>query len=80
MKIAIAGFGIEGESNYHYWANDHNDQITIVDQKQPAKPLPAGVATIIGEDAFEKLQDFDLVVRTAGLSPKKIRTNGNSIR
>lgn len=76
MKIAIAGFGIEGESNYHYWANDHNNQITIVDQKQPTKVLPAGVAAIISQDAFEKLQDFDLVVRTAGLSPEKIKTNG----
>lgn len=76
MKIAIAGFGLEGESSYHYFAADSSNQITIVDQKQPSRELPLGVSTIIGKDAFEKLADFDLVVRTASLSPTKIKTNG----
>jgi len=75
MKIAIAGYGIEGESNYKYWAVNSKNLITIVDQKMPERQLPVGVDTIIGEDAFEKLQDFDLVVRTAGLAPIKIKTN-----
>lgn len=76
MKIAIAGYGLEGESNYNYWSTDRSNDITIADQRQPGRPLPNGVKTIIGEDAFEKLADFDLVVRTAGLAPKKIKTNG----
>src|SRR5680860_1651144 len=76
MKIAIAGYGQEGESSYRYWASEPNNIITIVDQRQPELSLPPGVKTIIGEDAFEKLQDFDIVVRTAGLAPGKIKTNG----
>ncbi len=76
MKIAIAGFRLEGESNYRYWSADPNNEITIVDQQQPDRDIPAGVNTIIGDDAFDKLQDFDLVIRTAGLSPRKIKTNG----
>ena len=76
MKIAIAGYGLEGESNYRYWANGAENDITIVDQRQPDRTMPNGVATIIGEDAFEKLQDFDLVIRTAGLAPLKIKTSG----
>ena len=76
MKIAIAGYGLEGESNYHYWAVDRGNDITIVDQKQPERELPSGVASIIGDDAFDKLQNFDLVVRTAGLAPRKINTYG----
>ena len=75
MKIAIAGYGIEGKSSYNYWSANPKNSITIVDQKMPECQLPEGVDTIIGEDAFEKLQDFDLVVRTAGLAPIKIKTN-----
>lgn len=67
---------MEGESNYRYWAADPNNIVTIADQNQPKSTVPAGVNTIIGEDAFEKLQDYDLVIRTAGLAPRKIQTNG----
>jgi len=76
MKIAIAGYGLEGESNYRYWTANPDNIITIADQRQPDKTLPDGVSKIIGEDAFEKLADFDLVIRTAGLAPRKIKTNG----
>ncbi len=76
MNIAIAGYGIEGESNYRYWVADINNEITIVDQNQPKSKIPVGVKSIIGADAFDKLQDFDLVIRTAGLDPQKIKTNG----
>lgn len=76
MKIAIAGYGLEGESNYRYWSADSQNQITIVDSKQPDRDIPNGVPTIIGDDAFEKLDGFDLVVRTAGLAPRKINTDG----
>ncbi len=75
MKIAIAGYGIEGESNYRYFSQDPDSDITIVDERQPAT-LPAGVKTIIGDNVFQNLQGFDLVVRTAGLAPRKIKTDG----
>jgi len=76
MKIAIAGYGLEGEANYKYWSVDTNNILTIVDQHQPARQIPEGALTIIGEDAFENLIGFDLVIRTAGLSPYKIHTDG----
>lgn len=75
MKIAIAGYGIEGKSNYKYYSNRGYD-VTIVDQRSEIDGLPENVKTILGTDAFTQLLDFDLVVRTAGLAPKKIQTNG----
>ncbi len=75
MKIAIAGYGIEGASNYRYYAADPSNEIVITDQRQPDAALPAEIATIIGDDAFSQLDGFDLVVRTAGLAPYKIKTN-----
>ena len=76
MKIAIAGYGVEGVSNYRYYAADPTNEITIVDQHQPSLDIPAGVLTIMGEDALDNLDGFDLVVRTAGLNPSKIKTDG----
>ncbi len=76
MKIAIAGYGVEGESNYKYYAADSSNDVTIVDQNKINKSIPHGVSTITGEYAFENLQGFDLVIRTASLAPQKIKTTG----
>ncbi|PKL31740.1 UDP-N-acetylmuramoyl-L-alanine--D-glutamate ligase [Candidatus Saccharibacteria bacterium HGW-Saccharibacteria-1] len=76
MNIAIAGYGIEGESNYKYWSSDKNNHITIFNEVQPERELPVDSNAVIGENAFEKMNGFDLVVRTAGLAPRKIITDG----
>ena len=53
MKIAIAGYGVEGEQNYDYFSALGHD-ITIVDEReQPSHSLPEGVLTILGEDVFQ---------------------------
>ena len=75
MKIAIAGYGAEGESNYRYW-NTPNNQVVIVDEVRPLRDVPMDASVIIGEDAFSKLEDYDMVIRTAGLAPRKIKTDG----
>lgn len=77
MKIAIAGYGVEGQENYAYWSADPANELTIVDEASgEGKSLPEGASTILGEGALQKLQGFDLVVRTAGLAPYKIATDG----
>jgi UDP-N-acetylmuramoylalanine--D-glutamate ligase len=78
VKIAIAGYGSEGESNYKYFARDKSNQIVIFDEKQPERLIPDGVDSVIGAGVFEKLDDYDLVIRTAGLSPHKIKTSGKT--
>ncbi len=75
MKIAIAGYGIEGRANFDYWNTDDNE-LTIVDERSELDTLPAGVTTMLGSDVFSRLDRFDLVIRTAGLSPSKIKTDG----
>lgn len=74
MKIAIAGYGLEGKSNYNYFKS--SGEVTIVDEREVVDDLPEDVSTRLGEGAFSRLADFDMVVRTAGLSPHKIQTNG----
>lgn len=76
MKIAIAGYGVEGKSNYAYW-NTPENSLTIVDERAELDGVPEGAQVVIGQGSFGKLADFDLVVRSAGVSPHKITTNGN---
>ncbi|MNH50412.1 UDP-N-acetylmuramoylalanine--D-glutamate ligase [compost metagenome] len=74
MKIAIAGYGLEGKSNYDYFKS--HGEVTVVDERELVDDLPEGIPVLLGDGAFSRLDDFDLVVRTAGLSPHKIQTNG----
>ena len=76
MRVAIAGYGIEGEANYKYWL-DRGDDVTIVDEKTtPDRPLPQKALRYLGPEVFQRLAGFDLVVRTAGLNPGRIKTDG----
>jgi UDP-N-acetylmuramoylalanine--D-glutamate ligase len=77
MRVAIAGYGVEGEENYTYWSQIPGNELTIIDQNEiPGRPIPEGVRTYFAPDAFEHLDGYDLVVRTAGLAPYKIVTDG----
>lgn len=77
MKIAIAGYGIEGEENYAYWSADPSNELTIIDESErPARPIPTGAKTILGPGVFDQLEGYDLVIRTASLSPHRIETDG----
>ncbi|HEU0266821.1 MAG TPA: UDP-N-acetylmuramoyl-L-alanine--D-glutamate ligase, partial [Candidatus Saccharimonadaceae bacterium] len=73
--VAIAGYGVEGRENFKYWQN-LGAELTIADERTTVADLPEGIPTILGENAFQKLDGFDLVIRTAGLAPRKIKTNG----
>ena len=75
MKVAVVGYGIEGEQNYRYW-NERGDDVTIVDERAaPSKVLPKGAPTILGDAALQQLDGFDMIVRTAGLAPRKLTTH-----
>ena len=75
MKIAIAGYGVEGKSSYAYWNTPEHD-VTIADERTVLDDAPEGAKTILGEGAFDELQGFDLVIRSAGVAPRKITTSG----
>lgn len=79
MKVAIAGYGVEGEQNYSYWTR-LGDEVTILDENShPAKPLPPGAVWKSGDRVFDHLDEYDLVVRTAGLAPHKLATSPEKI-
>lgn len=73
MKVAIAGYGIEGKANYAYWYG-LGDDVTILDQNGEVQGLPEDAEHILGSQAFGDLDGFDMVVRTASLAPNRLPT------
>lgn len=71
MKVAIAGYGIEGKASYDYWSK-RADSVVIADQRDQLDELPAGADVILGSDAFEKLADCDLIIRSPSIQPAKL--------
>ncbi len=71
MKIALAGYGTEGKASYSYWNRDGNE-LTLVDEIGVIGDAPEGVKTITGEGVFGRLDDFDLIIRSPGVNPKKL--------
>ncbi len=76
MKVAIAGYGVEGEENFKYWSKLGADETIFDEAQETARPLPKGAQNILGEGVFSKMNGFDIVVRTASLNPDKIKTDG----
>jgi UDP-N-acetylmuramoylalanine--D-glutamate ligase len=71
MKIAILGYDVEGRASYDYFAAQGDYELTILDQNIEVE-APAGVESVLGENYLDNLDRFDLIVRTAGLQPRKI--------
>ena len=75
MNIAIAGYAVEGEASYKYW-NTPGNSVTIVDERPILDSAPEDAQVLLGEGVFSTLDSFDMVIRSAGLAPRKIVTDG----
>lgn len=73
MKIAIAGYGVEGAASYRYY-HARDDEVTILDERETLdQPIPEGAISVLGPDAFSHLEAYDVVVRTPALAPSRLR-------
>jgi UDP-N-acetylmuramoylalanine--D-glutamate ligase len=69
MRVAILGYGTEGQAALEYWNTDEN-HVTVCDQNQIS--LPAGVTGKMGGDYLKDLHAFDVLVRSPGIYPGEI--------
>lgn len=76
MKIAIAWYGAEGQANYQYYTAQGHDVTIVTPRVAEQYPIPSGAQAVVGPDAFDKLQGYDLVVRSAAVRPDSLRTDG----
>jgi UDP-N-acetylmuramoylalanine--D-glutamate ligase len=70
MKIAILGYGSQGQSAFEYWSAPENE-ITICDQDESLQIPPGGISKL-GPDYLKDLSGFDLIVRSPSVHPRDI--------
>ncbi|HTY39769.1 MAG TPA: hypothetical protein VMC43_01605, partial [Candidatus Paceibacterota bacterium] len=69
MKIAILGFGREGQATLRYIIKrpEYRDaDITILDKNKNV-PITPGLKYRLGADYLKRLNDFDIVFRSPGI-------------
>jgi len=71
MKVAIAGYGIEGKASFDYWCTK-GAEVTIADERDSLSVPAEAAGAILGADAFAELGDFDLIVRSPSINPEKL--------
>ena len=71
MKVAIAGYGIEGKASFDYWCTK-GAEVTIADERDSLSVPAEAAGAILGADAFVELGDFDLIVRSPSINPEKL--------
>jgi UDP-N-acetylmuramoylalanine--D-glutamate ligase len=72
VKVAIIGYGVEGQSAAKYWAGQ-GEAITICDARAELG-LPSEYGKQLGEDYLKGLDAYDLIVRSPGVKPWLIAT------
>jgi UDP-N-acetylmuramoylalanine--D-glutamate ligase len=70
MKVAIVGYGIEGQSALPYWQK-RGAEVTVCDRNESVT-VPPGVHAQLGEHYLRGLEQFDVIMRTAGMHPQTI--------
>ena len=74
-KILILGFGLEGKDTFLFLRKHFSKkEIYIADKNNVKDPKLKNVIWILGDNYLSLIKDFDIVIRTPGISLKKIKT------
>ena len=74
MKIAIVGYGLQGQSIYNYY-HQHNE-ITVCDQNINLQ-IPKDAHQQLGKNYLKNLSRFDLIFRSPIIHPQQIISNNS---
>lgn len=71
--VAIAGFGIEGQSVLKFLRRSGVKKVTILDESGKVNITGiSDVDTITGQNAFSNLSEFDVVFRSPSINPRRL--------
>lgn len=73
MKVAILGYGAQGQSAYNYWSL-LTDDVTICDANTSLE-VPPNAKTQLGRFYLHNLDQFDILVRSPSVHPRDIVEN-----
>lgn len=71
-SICLVGFGREGQSSYHYIRKYFPEKPLVIADKNEITPPDANTTCICGEQYLDSLSDFDLVLKSPGISFKDV--------
>src|SRR5688572_10477977 len=71
MRVAIIGYGSQGQAAQEYWTAAGHD-ITVCDVNEQIQ-LPAGCNVQLGGGYLQNLDQFDLIVRSPSIHPRDIK-------
>lgn len=78
MKVAVIGYGRQGQSGAEYW-HGKGDEITICDQNTKLS-IPSWAKSKLGDNHLRNLDEFDLIVRSPIVHPSQIvQANNHAI-
>lgn len=69
MKIAVLGYGKQGQSAVNYWGKGND--ITVCDKNTDLE-LPTGIEAQTGDGYLEGLNRFNLIIRSPSIHPRDI--------
>lgn len=69
MRIAVIGYGKQGESAVNYWGKGND--ITVCD-KNTGLQLPDNITGKLGDEYLSDLNSFDLIIRSPAVHPRDI--------
>ena len=78
MKVAIVGYATEGITSAKYWLGQgHN--VTVCDQNKDLT-VPNEYQSQLGDGYLKNLDDFDIIVRSAGIHPNVLLKDNPGIK
>lgn len=77
VKIALLGYGVEGESAYKYYKNIYPaaEFVAYDDKPAPKNTLPGGMKFSGNQHDFHNIR-ADIVVRTPAIAPSRVSSSG----
>lgn len=80
MKIAIVGYGIDGQAAYRYFASEPSNKLTVLDENPNLKLDPFVKDFCLGPNYLANLTNYDLIIRSSGINPAKIIAHNPSLK